>query len=97
MSSTTSTKKHGKSGKRGKPGKPGKRGKLMQTGGLSVELVPLGLTLATILSPGKGFFNRRNRRNSLRWPGTTPWETTRHKNWSRRGARGIHTRRINRR
>jgi len=83
--------------KRGKSGKSGKSGKRMQTGGLSVELVPIGLTLATMLSSGKGFFNRRNPRKNLRWPGTTPWETAKHKNWSRRGARGIYTRRMNRR
>jgi hypothetical protein len=62
-----------------------------QCGGLAAELVPIGLTLTNMLIPGKGYFNQRRTRNYLRWPGTTPW--AKHKNWSRRGARGIHTRR----
>ena len=80
-----------KTKKRGKRSTSGKR--RIQTGGLFVELVPIGLTLTNMLVPGKGFFNRRSSRHKLRWPGTTPWETKRHKNWSGRGTRGIHIRR----
>jgi len=64
-----------------------------QCGGFAAQLVPIGLTLINMLVPGKGYFNQRKTRNYLRWPGTTPWDTKKHKNWSRRGTRGIHTRR----
>jgi hypothetical protein len=71
--------------------KKGKKGK--QCGGFAAQLVPIGLTLINMLVPGKGYFNQRKTRKYLRWPGTTPWDTKKHKNWSRRGTRGIHTRR----
>lgn len=77
--------------KKRKKGKKGKKGK--QCGGFAAQLVPIGLTLINMLVPGKGYFNQRKTRKYLRWPGTTPWDTKKHKNWSRRGTRGIHTRR----
>jgi hypothetical protein len=67
--------------------------KKKQRGGLAEQAVPIGLTLINMLLPGKGYFNQRKTRKYLRWPGTTPWGTTKHKNWSRRGTRGIHSRR----
>ena len=70
-----------------KPRKPKK-----QCGGFAAQAVPIGLTLINMLLPVKGFFNQRRTRKYLRGPGTTPWNTTQHKNWSRRGTRGIHTR-----
>ena len=70
-----------------------RKGKKKQRGGFAAQLVPIGLTLINTLVPGKGFFNQRKTRKYLRWPGTTPWNTKKHKNWSRRGTRGIHTRR----
>ena len=63
-----------------------------QCGGFAAQAVPIGLTLINMLLPVKGFFNQRRTRKYLRWPGTTPWNTTKHKNWSRRGTRGIHSR-----
>ena len=68
-----------------------RKGKKKQRGGFAAQLVPIGLTLINTLVPGKGFFNQRKTRKYLRWPGTTLW--AKHKNWSRRGTRGIHTRR----
>jgi hypothetical protein len=79
--------------RKSKKDKKDKKGKKRLRGGLSAELVPIGLTLINMLTPGKGYFNQRKTRNYLRWPGTTPWETKKHKNWSRRGTRGFHTRR----
>ena len=74
-----------------KSGRKNKKKSKKQCGGLAAELVPIGLTLTNMLVPGKGFFNQRKTRKYLRWPGTTLW--AKHKNWSRRGTRGIHTRR----
>jgi len=67
--------------------------KKKQCGGFAEQAVPVGLTLINMLLPVKGYFNQRKTRKYLRWPGTTPWDTKKHKNWSRRGTRGIHTRR----
>lgn len=76
-----------------KQGKKGKKSKHTQRGGFAAHAVPIGLTLINMLLPVKGWFNRRKTRKYLRWPGTAPWESTKHKNWSRRGARGVYTRR----